>query len=469
MIAWHNWGIRDFTEGLFDRIDDSLMPDNAARDCRNFISKVIGKMEKRKGQVRLNATALPGAIHGMYAYYDGDFRKLITASNGNVYAWDTDGETFELIRSGLDSTAPIHFERAVNYMVGMNGVDAPFKWDGESSTVLANAPEGARSPTLFKEKLFCVPGEDRSALWWSDTFQPEEWPPINYWEVKKGDGDEITCLCKYLGEMIIFKNRSIHSFRGTSLDDFTLDEVEGRVGCVNQQSAVVVDNRIYFISEEGLYTFNGMTARDLHAERIPRLWKNINKEHLHKAAIAVWNGFIWFALPYGESTTNNLVLAYEPKGGQFWPMSGINASCFLHYFDGSKTRLYSGDTSSGYVNEQDIGTEDFGSPVSAYWIGKGFDQGLPEHEKKARKAFIEDAPTQHTVATFEISLDYGDFIACTYRRGNNLLREYRIPSNVKWRYIAPKLTHDAAGICEVRGLMIPVKPKRNPKGRDNPE
>lgn len=556
------WKIIDFSGGMVDRVDDNLLPDNAAKDCSNVICKYIGILEKRKGQQRLNSTELPGGkIHGLYSYYDDSptLRKLLAVSGSSLYVWNEDTGLFEELKTGLDENADMFFETCANYAVGFNGVDAPFKWDGTTLTTLANAPVDGRYPILFKEKLFVVPGSSSSQIWWSESFAPEDWPAINYWEVKAGDGDSISCLRVFLGELTIFKHRSLHSLRGTNISDFKLTEIDGRIGCVGPKAACALSSRMYFVSEDGLYVFNGVSVTPLHAERIPRLWEDINKEHLGGACAYAWDNMVWFSLPIQnqltlqvtnnptatgditvtlggisekvtiteedttaddvaakiaalefegweleantdtvtftrkelsmrlslscntddtgitttitevEQSTNNLVLLFDPNNGVFWPMQGINASMFQTFHDGTELKFFTGDSELGYVNQQDVGYDDFGEPIAAYYVPKGFDTGQPEHLKKAKKAYVEDAPNQVTPATLKIARDYAEYTQYTEwiaKRNDGFVREYRAPDNNKWRYLNLKFIHNSAGNFELRGITIPYKVKRRPKGRE---
>jgi len=452
------------------------------------------------------------------------------------------------------------FETCANYMVGMNGVDAPFKWSGTGETsVLANAPATGRYPVLYNEKLFCVPGDNLSQIWWSESFAPENWPAINYWGVKDGDGDEIKCLKVFQGDLIIFKSRSTHMLRGTSMQDFRLDEMDAQIGCVGHLAAAQLANRLYFVSPEGLYYFNGLGNVSISANSIPVLWNDIDQNNLDKACVGTWDDLVWFSLPLqrtlnlkitaacsvdGSITielggvsktisltanddtankvadkiraltfdgwtlsgstdtiiftrnrlkppleltlstgttgvngtitkpaqkTNNFVIIYDPiNGAAFWPNLGINASGFQAFDDGNQVKFYSGDSLNGYVNQQDVGTEDFGNPVSAYWIGKSFDVALASHFKKAKRAYIEDSPDQDIAADFKASLDYGDFLEWQYRSpSDGLVREYKAPPahRVRWRYLTPMFIHNSPGKCEIRGLTIPCNVKNKPKGR----
>ena len=464
---YQNWSITDFTVGQIDSADDNVIPDQAAAYSSNWISRYIGSMTTRPGQARLTDAALGGAIQGLHSYYGAD-RRIVAASNGAVDYWN--GTAWVGLKTGLDASATVLFEDCVNYMVSFNGVNAPWKWDGAAVTALANAPAKGRFAILHKEKLFTVDADTPSTLVWSNSTKPEDWPAVNYWDVKKGDGDEITCLVKFFGEMVVFKRRSIHSLRGTSLDDFRLDEMDTRIGCVGRRAAVADGLRVYFVADDGLYEFNGMKATNISKALIPKLWATINKQHIHKAAVKAWGGLIWFALPEGTSTYNNMVIIYDPpnaltgKPGAFWPWRGINASCFIDYNSGTDVKLYAGDSAAGYVNQQDTGTKDFtDTAIAATWKGKNFDKGGVAYLAKAKKAFLELYPNSVGKPALQVALDYGAFTALTETYTDDFALEYRFSATGRWRYLQPRITYTGIDGCHVRGLLIPVKPKKKPK------
>ena len=85
-----NWEIRDFSEGLIDKADDNLLPENAARDCQNFIGRYIGSLKAGRSGTLNPEAALGGPILGLYAYYYGTplLQRLVAAANGVVAWWD---------------------------------------------------------------------------------------------------------------------------------------------------------------------------------------------------------------------------------------------------------------------------------------------------------------------------------------------------------------------------------------------
>lgn len=456
------WILKDFSEGLIDKIVDYVLPNNASPDCLNVIATKIGSLVNRPGQALLGS-GLGAAVQGLYAYYYGTNRRLVVAANGAVY-YHAGGGTFTSIKTGISTTAPVDFATTVNYMVACNGVNAPWKWDGSTVSNLANAPATAQFFTLHKEKLFCVPKNKPSQLRWSDSFAPESWPSVNVGNVKTGDGDVITCLRVHLGELVIFKKYSTHVLKGTSLDTFKQEEMDTEIGCVSHRAAVASGAYLYFVSFGGICVWNGLSVVNLSRDRIPGFWSRVNQQYLYKAAAAVRNGRIWFALPVDGSTYNNYVLVYEPPAsgtgnGKFWLWNGINASCFAEYDDGTQLLLYSGNSNAGEVDQQDVGTSDFGSAITSYWVCKPTDLTIPEYKKKFLLGYIVDSPGANDVS-LSVALDYGPYTALTADVGSSaLVRKFRFPGGSYGYYMSAKLIYTGTAGFEVRCIVIPCYPK----------
>lgn len=334
---------------------------------------------------------------------------------------------------------------------------------------LANVAEmdSMKIPCEHRGMLFVTSSEPlkQSQIWWSEPGEVENWPPINYWEVGSGDGDMVTNLQSYLEELLIFKRRSLHVFRGISWSDFRLSAIETRVGCVGERAAMVDGTKVFFISEDGLCVFNGMAVQNLIEGKIPGYWNRVNQAYIENAVLEKWNGLLLCALPIDNSTTNNAVLAFDTVTGAFWPWSGINASCYK-VFDGVVAQaLYAGDAISGYVNQQDVGTEDFGQPIAAHWEGTGFDAKSPERIKKAKGLFIDDTPGDHP-AVLKASADYGEFETPVQKGSESYTRAFYVPAAIRrFRHLTIRLEHSQVGACEIRGVLLVYKIRRKPKVR----
>ena len=471
-----HWGITDFGGGYIDGVEDSQLPENASKDCRSVISKTIGSLESRPGQLAVNATNLGSYIQGLHPYYFGNDRALMMAYGGHIGHWDFPSGSFTQLATGYQTTVPVLFESCVNYVVGFNGHNAPWKWDGSTFSALANAPAKGRYPVLHKEKLFCADTENLSTLRWSDSFLPETWPGVNYWDIKKGDGDIITALVKFIGELIIFKKRSTHTLKGTSLDDFSLQELDSKIGAVGPRAVTQYKNHLYVISDNGIFAFNGIKYVNLTSLLIPKLWSGVNQAHLDKAVAWVWDELIFFAIPTGSSTFNNLLLVYSLGDGElpgvWWPWTGLQISWFTAFNNGTTVKPYTGHAQTGWLVEQGVGRSDVGlgvggpQMVGAYWESKYFDFQKAGTEKKAKRAFIE--VSQDTGALnpkLTISKDYEAYEDLALERSDSMIRQYRFVNRDRWRYLSIRFEEVALGGFDVRSVLVPFKPKAKPKVR----
>lgn len=442
--GYKSYAVIDFSGGLNNKVDANLIQDNQCTDVQNCIAPIIGRLQRRKGQVKLNSTALAGKIQGLHAYYYGDNlenRKLIAVSGGAAKYWDSENG-FTDVKTGLSATVPVMFETCVNYMVGMDGVNKPWKWDGTEATDLEGAPAAGSCPVLFAEKLFCI--ADKETVRWSNSFAPEDWEDVNVWAFDRGDGDELSGLFVYNGgrELLACKKRSIYRLVGTDISNFRANRAENRYGVAGPRAGVVVDPYFYYISEDGIFRWDGMESANLTSNTIPLTWENVNKKYLNTAVAARVDNRIWFCVPEGQSSTNNLVLVYDLDYRSWWVFRGIALSCFVNFNDGDSVKIYAGHALAGHVIQQNVGYNDMGLAIESYWVGKNFDGGDPVRIKKFKKAFAVDAKDLND-AIFYYSLDYGPFQAPSTKTDIKNVRKYSITSD-KGRYFQSKFAHTAA-------------------------
>lgn len=464
MAQYEEWLVSDFSGGVVDAVEDTLLQDNQLADARNVVCEQLGRIVKRRGQVYLNSVALDGAVQGLHAYYYKDAqeqRKLVAAAKGVVYSWN--GSTFTQLKDGLHATADVMFATTINYMVAFNGTDTPWKWDGTTVTNLENAPAAGRCPVLFKEKLFVI--VDADTVVWSREFEPETWEAVNYAEFDKGDGDELTLLIQYLGELYLFKTRSIHKISGTDISDFRYTKVENRYGAVGPRAGVVAGLYLYYISTEGVMMFNGIKSVNLIDQRIPNFWKNsVNHTPtvLKKAVIWCWDNRLWVALPGKNSNSNDIVLVYDLRYGSWWIFDGINASCFTEFNDGTGVRAYTGHATHGYVIQQDTGYCDLGSAISAYLTLPNYSAKDPVLIKKFKRVFAVDANGLND-ATLSYRIDNAStWVTPTAVSDSKDVRRYNVASPKTGRYFQPKFTHNTADkdFC-LSGFKLLFRAKKN--------
>jgi len=434
------WPIVDFSGGKNDKLDDNLIADNQCTDVQNCVAVTVGRLQKRKGQAKLNSAAISTAVLGLHPYYYGDpvtNRKLIAVfKDGTMYYWT--GSAFTSTgKTGLNTSAQVLFETCVSYMVGMNGVDAPWKYDGTTVSALANAPATGKCPVLHYEKLFCI--ADADTIRWSDDFAPESWPAVNTADFDKGDGDELSALFSYRRMLLVCKKRSIHKLTGSELSDFQQFKAESKHGVAGPRAGVVDGLYFNYISVDGIFQFDGSESVDLTANTIPLTWAGVNKNSLGSSVAGRLGNYLWFHVPEGASTTPNLVLVLDKQTKAWWIFRGTEAFSMIDYNDGASVKTYTGHATQGYVVQQDTGFNDMGAAISAYWTGKNFDGGDPVRMKKFKKAFAVDANGLND-AVFNYRINYGAYQAPAAATDLNDVRKYVITSG-KGRFLQPKFSH----------------------------
>lgn len=97
-----------------------------------------------------------------------------------------------------------------------------------------------------------------AGLRWSEPYQPNKIKLGSLMEVRSGDGDQITGLAMLYGNLIVLKERSIHrlAVQGAAVPVSRVDEISNNVGCIAPNTAITVNNTLYFLSWAGFYKYD---------------------------------------------------------------------------------------------------------------------------------------------------------------------------------------------------------------------
>lgn len=471
-MATQLWLLNQFGGGLNEK---PLMNSAYTPDCRNVIARVADLLEKRKGQKRLNVTALPGPITGAGAFYYGPTRLLIVTSGGAAYQYNWQTSEFTLIKDGI-SQGPVQFVMGVNFLIAFDGETQPWRFDGLTITDVPEAPQDGWLVELYREKFFTVRKGDPSTLIFSESFRPDSWPIENFWAIGDGDGDEIRAVKHYKAQdhLVIFKENTVWALRGTNMDDMELSGPMAEPGCVGPNAVVEDGGYLYYIARDGIYRYNGYRSEAITRNRIPNLWKRISEEHLANACAGKYDGLIWFSLPLDDDH-NNLVLVFDTTTGAIWPWDGINASVFLHFInEDDKSHFLSGSSVDGYMVEQDTGTEDFGKPIAAYYRFAATSGPEPNRRKKLLKLIINADPesgafepvmallgvdpylqNENTAEPQLIDLASPDMVTL---EPDPIWRRFSFPPGTYCRYFQPIIYHYQPGrMMKVRSIEVQYK------------
>ncbi|MCL2176801.1 MAG: hypothetical protein FWB72_02485 [Firmicutes bacterium] len=180
--------------------------------------------------------------------------------------------TFEIILQSFTSvpTAIFYRLKSEDVMIFYSATDGVFTWNGTGNMRrIANAP-ALRDALVVGERTFALTAEDGYRIWFS-----EDLDPTNF-NVSISEGGFIDLVDEHgpFNKLVsightIYIIRSYGIARLNALGDqrdFTLFNVYSSTTRIYEGSVAVCGNVIVFLAEDGLYMFDGTTARKIFAE-----------------------------------------------------------------------------------------------------------------------------------------------------------------------------------------------------------
>ena len=382
--------------GMNDRYPTHLLPTGVFQLAENVLVS-DNKIEKRKGTDAVADSLGDFAILGGSAFEPSGGTKYHIvlfngSSNSQLHSWAGSGNFSAIGSANLTKDVAMNFVQASNRLFGFNGLEVV---DIDSSLTVTRNRSGvptAKFGVWFHNYLFTAnTASNPSRLQWSDIGDPTTFTVGNHFDVNPNDGDEITGLAIINDELFVFKKNTIWSITGWSGATFSATTAAGQntnsklfgYGAVSHQSIVNTGRDLYYLSFVGGIPAIRSFQQTLFAETIEQgvvsedvetTLNGVNKAQLSKC-VGVYDGkYIYWALPNGANTTNNLVLVFDPERRRKTTLgvlrswvkwTGITPSQYWVSTISGQAKVYFGDaTTGGFVFEQGTSThEDNGTPV----------------------------------------------------------------------------------------------------------
>jgi hypothetical protein len=166
-------------------------------------------------------------------------------------------------------------------------------------------------------------------------------------------------------KILIFCRKSIFALAGTSgsLADCTLTTVTPEIGCAARRTIIQVGNKVYFLSDNGVYGLEYLDEYNLRglelplSEAINPTIARINTDAIDKAVGRYHDNRLWFAVPADGARENNLILVYNLLNQGWESIDHVDSLDFnirdmIVAQEGAKNKLYI-TTSEGGVHEID--------------------------------------------------------------------------------------------------------------------
>ena len=152
---------------------------------------------------------------------------------------------------------------------------------------------------------------------------------------------------------VVFNRNSIHLLDGLSgsLTDVSLKEITREAGLVAQKSVVTIGNKIFFLSDNGVYATQFGDLYNLRGAGLPLsdpidpLIKRINSDYAQNSVAIYHDNRYFLAVPLDSATTNNAILVFNLLNQQWESIdivagSGWDVSNLISAGAGGINKLY---------------------------------------------------------------------------------------------------------------------------------
>jgi len=212
--------------------------------------------------------------------------------------------------------------------------------------------------------------------------------------------DRITGLLAFQGELVVFTQSSIWLVSGNSLTTlFPRRTIVGR-GCLAPFSIVPVDNLIYFLSENGIYSYDLSRITEISRPAKPFWLRRNFDQDFNIIGVHDWqSSAVWWLYADGTAVENDAMLVHYYRntalvGQASWvPWDIPNAQyCGLITNPVTNLREIKIGFNDGRVSTYGDGTNDNGVPIEWFWETGKQDLQAPTVVKRWTQLESESIP-----------------------------------------------------------------------------
>lgn len=338
--------------------------------------------------------ATTGATLGSFEYRPVDDNNVkLMAHKTTVYKIDDGTGALTSIKTGLSAFATeYHFGQADDKVYYTNGYDVIQKWDGttNSATTISTI---AKYLIFHKNRMFIVKASEPTRIEFSDLGDYEDFQSTSFIYVPTAkSGDDITGMTVFQDNLVIFTRKTKYILFGEDPGNFVLRQSSGKKGSVSAMSIASDPNYIYYLSDDGIYRYNG-SADQLISDGVQNEVDKINDKS--KTQAVVHNNY--YRMYYTSETSADVdsCLLWDSINS-FW-LQDTN-TYVKHPINTEDNELveFSPLVGQAFTGEQQY--SDVGKPIDFQYRSKYFGDGL-------RKIFMRRLAPSIRLQTLDYDID----------------------------------------------------------------
>lgn len=340
-------------------------------------------------------------ITGLYHYQLASaLNYFITVMGGKVYrAASGSGANWVSIQGAAPLLSTTKLNDFVTYIDTVIITDAAGhlrKWTGSGNisnlTSDVDVPTQVKCLEVFEHYLVCgnIAGHPSRLHYSQNQLDYTNWSSTTWIDIERDNGGWITGLETYFNELLVFKTNGIYKvhYTGVPATPFSMTKITDKVGCVGNHTVVQVEEKVYFMAKDGFYVYDGHAPRKI-SDKIQSVFDNINKDYIDVSYGQYFKKIdqIWWAVPTGISTANNMVIAYSYKDDAFWKYTIDDIICMAEVDIYTHNLVFSGSSKS-IIYLQDAGGDFDGNTIEYSWKSKLLDFGGYHQQKRITEMYL---------------------------------------------------------------------------------
>jgi len=185
--------------------------------------------------------------------------------------------------------------------------------------ILADTKHGNMIPSMLESldgtMFYAGASYFPSTLFWADFLIPERISADSNLEVRTDDGEVITAIKSYNGNLMIFKQSTFHQLN-TSAEDpagWLLTQVSAEYGCLSNRAVAEYQDYIVFLDRKGVIRYNGATI-EIFSSKIDPIFSRMNVAACRENAKMTYDkqrNQILCDIPVDGATYANLTVVYD--------------------------------------------------------------------------------------------------------------------------------------------------------------
>lgn len=317
--------VQAFTGGQNSRMRSNLLGEFEFAAAENMDVGAFGSLRTRRGTERVG-DMLPAEVVGLIYHETTSSDSLVAVAGGKLY--QSSGSTWtEVLGYQSVQNVPVNAAELGGKLYLTDGTSNMQMLENSIVTDLGvggNLPPHCHYLVAHTSRLFAA-GDDSNpdTLYVSDILDGTYWDKGS-WSLQVGiaEGGRITGLSPwYNSNLVVFRENSIHVINADptakSAADWTISQVDSRIGCVADRSAVQVGADVFFLARDGVRSLKRIFEGNNHATsqplstKVEDLIERINWGYAHESCATFWNNRYLLAVPVDGATYPNMVIVFN--------------------------------------------------------------------------------------------------------------------------------------------------------------